>query len=59
MEASWMGWWVFAVAAVVVIVLGLVFYRLAHRDDDRQTAAILSFIVGADLLVFAVHSALA
>ena len=50
--------WVFGAAALVVILLGIVFYRLAHRDDDRQTAAILSFIVGADLLVFAVHAAL-
>ena len=50
--------WVFGGAAVVVLVLGAVFYRLAHRDDDRQTAAIVSFIVGADLLVLAVNAAL-
>ena len=58
MDASWMRWEVFAGAAVAVIVLGLVFYRLAHRADDRQTAAIVSFIVGADLLVLAFHAAL-
>jgi hypothetical protein len=56
MEASWMGL-VFAAAAVAVMVVGLVFYRLAHRYDDRHTAAIVSFIVGADLLVFAVSAA--
>ena len=50
--------WVFGAAALVVLVLGVVFYRLAHRDDDRQTAAIVSFIVGADLLVLAVNAAL-
>ena len=50
--------WVFGGAAVVVLVLGAVLYRLAHRDDDRQTAAIVSFIVGADLLVLAVNAAL-
>ena len=37
--------WVFGGAALVVLVLGAVLYRLAHRDDDRQTAAIVSFIV--------------
>ena len=58
MESSWMGL-VFAAAAMAVMVAGLVSYRLAHRDDDRQTAAIVSFIVGADLLVFAVSTALA
>jgi hypothetical protein len=50
--------WVFGGAAVVVLLLGALFYRLAHRDDDRQTAAIVSFIVGADLLVLAVNAAL-
>jgi hypothetical protein len=51
--------WVLGGAAVVVLALGLVFYRLARRDDDRQAAAIVSFIVGADLLVLAVNAALA
>lgn len=50
--------WVFAGAALVVVVLGLVLYRLARRDDDRQTAAIVSFILSADLLIFAVSAAL-
>ena len=50
--------WVFGAAAVVVLILGAVLYRLARRDDDRQTAAIVSFIVGADLLVLAVNAAL-
>lgn len=50
--------WVFGSAAVVVLVVGAVFYRLASRDDDRQTAAIVSFIVGADLLILAVNAAL-
>jgi hypothetical protein len=50
--------WVFGGAALVVLVLGAVLYRLAHRDDDRQTAAIVSFIVSADLFVLAVNAAL-
>lgn len=50
--------WVLGAAALVVLVLGVVFYRLAHRDDDRQTAAIVSFILGADLLILAVNAAL-
>lgn len=50
--------WVLGAAALVVLVLGAVFYRLAHRDDDRQTAAIVSFILGADLLILAVNAAL-
>jgi hypothetical protein len=43
---------------LVVLVVGAVLYRLAHRDDDRQTAAIVSFIVSADLFVLAVNAAL-
>ena len=50
--------WVFGAAALVVLILGAVLYRLARRDDDRQTAAIVSFIVGADLFVLAVNAAL-
>jgi hypothetical protein len=50
--------WVFGGAALVVLVLGAVLYRQAHRDDDRQTAAIVSFIVSADLFVLAVNAAL-
>ena len=51
--------WVLGAAALVVVALGLVLYRLPRRDDDRQAAAIVSFIVGADLLVLAVNAALA
>jgi hypothetical protein len=51
--------WVFGAAAVVVLVLGLVSYRVRRRSDDHQTAAILSLIVGADLLVLAVATSFA
>lgn len=51
--------WVFGGAAVVVLVLGLVSYRMRRRSDDRQTAAILSFIAGADLLVLAIATSFA
>ena len=51
--------WVFGAAAAVVLVLGLVSYRARRRNDDRQTAAILSFIVGADLLVLAIATSFA
>jgi hypothetical protein len=43
----------------VVLVLGLVSYRMRRRSDDRQTAAILSLIVGADLLVLAIATSFA
>jgi hypothetical protein len=50
--------WVFGGAALLVLALGLVGYRRARRDDDRQTAAIVGFILGADLLILAVNAAL-
>ena len=50
--------WVFGAAAVVVLTLGLISYGVRHRHDDRQTAAILSLIVGADLLVLAIATSL-
>jgi len=46
--------WVFGAAAVVVVALGLINYRARRGDDDRQTTAILSFIIGADLVVLAI-----
>lgn len=45
--------WVLLVAALVVLVAGMVAYRTGRRTEDGQTSAILSFVVGADLLVFA------
>jgi hypothetical protein len=51
--------WVLGAAAVVVLTLGLVSYRVRRRHDDRQTAAILSLIVGADLLVLAIATSFA
>jgi len=51
--------WVFGAAAVVVLALGLVSYRMRRRSDDPQTAAILSLIVGADLLVLAIATSFA
>jgi hypothetical protein len=51
--------WVLGAAAVVVLALGLVSYRVRRRSDDRQTAAILSFIIGADLLVLAIATSFA
>ena len=46
--------WVFGAAAVVVAALGLINYRVTRLNDDRRTTAILSFIIGADLVVLAV-----
>ncbi len=45
--------WVLLAAAVVVLGLGAVVYRRARRTEAAQTGAILSFVVGADLLAFA------
>ena len=50
--------WVFGAAAVVVLAIGLRRYRVSRRNHGPQTAAVLSFIVGADLLVFAVVASL-
>ncbi len=50
--------WVFGAVALVLLTLGLVSYRVGRPSDDRQAAAIVSLIIGADLLVFAVAAAL-
>ena len=50
--------WVFGAAALVVLTLGLVSYRIHRPKDDRQTTAILSLIIGADLLVLAIATSL-
>lgn len=45
--------WVLLAAALVVIAVGAIMYRLGRRTEAGQTGAILSLVVGADLLVFA------
>ena len=45
--------WGLLVAALVLLAVGAVAYRRGRRMDGAQTGAILSFVVGADLLVFA------
>jgi ABC-type lipoprotein release transport system permease subunit len=50
--------WVFGAAALVVLALALISYRLGRRSDDHHSAAIVGFILGADLLVLAVNAAL-
>ena len=50
--------WILGAAALVLLALGLVSNRASGGNDDRQTAAIVCFIVGADLLVFAINAAL-
>jgi predicted anti-sigma-YlaC factor YlaD len=49
--------WVFGAGALVLLTVGVVVYRLSGQNDDRQAAAIVSLIVGADLLVFAIDAA--
>jgi hypothetical protein len=48
--------WVLLVAALILLAVGVVSYRRGRRRDEGQTSAILSFVVGADLLVFALLS---
>jgi hypothetical protein len=50
--------WVLGVAALLLLAVGLVGYRVGRPSDDRQAAAIVSLILGADLLVLAVGSSL-
>jgi nitrogen fixation-related uncharacterized protein len=50
--------WVLGGAALVLLAVGLVAYWWGRPSDDRQAAAIVSLIVGADLLVLAVNAAL-
>lgn len=45
--------WVLLAAALVVLAAGAVVYRRGWRTETGQTGAILSFVVGADLLAFA------
>lgn len=45
--------WVLLAAALVVLTIGVVVHRRGRRTDAGQTGAILSYVVGADLLVFA------
>ena len=45
--------WLLLAAALVVLAVGGVIHRRARRAEAGQTGAILSFVVGADLLVFA------
>lgn len=47
--------WVLLAAALVVLAVGAIIYRRS-RTEDGQTGAILSFVLGADLLVFALLS---
>lgn len=45
--------WILLAAALVVLTVGTVVYRRSWSTEGGQTVAILSFIIGADLLVFA------
>lgn len=49
---------VLAALAVLALLAGLVSYRARRRLDEPQTTAILSVIVGADLLVFAISASM-
>lgn len=50
--------WVLGAAALVVLTVGIVTCARSRHSNEGKTAALLSFIVGADLLVFAVDAAL-
>ena len=50
--------WILSAAALVLLTLGLVGYGLGGPGGDRRTAAIVSLILGADLLVLALGGAL-
>ena len=45
--------WGLLAAALVLLVAGAFAYRRGRQSDGGQTGAILSFVVGADLLAFA------
>jgi hypothetical protein len=50
--------WVFGAGALVLLAVGVVAYRMSGQNEDRLAAAIVSLIIGADLLVFAIDAAL-
>ena len=50
--------WVLGAAALVLLTLGLIGYRLGGPSGDRRAAAIVSLIMGADLLVIALGTVL-
>lgn len=50
--------WVLGAAALVLLAVGVLGYRVGRPSGDRQAAAIVSLILGADLLVLAVDAAL-